>query len=85
MKSMCTSFGEECNFYGTIRSIYNEQVIFSLHTCASWPLRFMNGGVLRNLNMYSSKKFYPVCSATWFNMKCVGQWEVPQQAGHLSN
>ena len=57
-------------------------------------LRFLNGGFLRNLNMYSSQKLYPVCSATWLNMKCViemrsrgdvvlpdrGQWEVPQQA-----
>ncbi len=30
-------------------------------------LRFLNGGVLRNLNMYSSQKVYPVCSATWLS------------------
>ncbi len=28
-------------------------------------LRFLNGGVLRNLNIYSFQKLYPVCSATW--------------------
>ncbi len=28
------------------------------------PLRFLNGGVLRNLNMYSFQKLCPVCSAT---------------------
>ncbi len=28
-------------------------------------LRFLNGAVLRNLNMYSSQKLYPVCTATW--------------------
>ena len=28
-------------------------------------LRFLNGGVLRNLNIYSFQKLYPVCSAAW--------------------
>ena len=28
-------------------------------------LRFLNGGVLRNINIYSFEKLYPVCSATW--------------------
>ncbi len=30
-------------------------------------LRFLNGGVLRNLNMYSFQKLCPVCSATWLS------------------
>ena len=30
-------------------------------------IRFLNGGVLRNLNMYSFKKLCPVCSATWLS------------------
>ncbi len=30
-------------------------------------LRFLNGAVLKNLNMYSSQKLYPVCSATWLS------------------
>ena len=29
-----------------------------------WVLRFLNGAVLRNLNMYSFQKLCPVCSAT---------------------
>ncbi len=32
-------------------------------------LRFLNGGVLRNLNMYSFKKLYPGSSATWLSDK----------------
>ena len=30
-------------------------------------LRFLNGGVLRNLNMYSFHKLYPVCKITWLS------------------
>ena len=30
-------------------------------------LSFLNGGVLRNLNMYSPQKLYPLCSATWLS------------------
>ncbi len=53
-----------------------------LHNCFQMNLRFLNGGVLRNLNMYSSQTLYPVCSATCLSD---AQWEVSQQAGYLSN
>ena len=46
------------------------------------PLRFLNGAVLRNLNIYSFQKLYPVSSA---NMKYAGLWEGSQQAGNLIN
>ncbi len=54
-------------FIGVMQYVYNLTI----------PLRFLNGGVLRNLNMYSFQKLCPVCVA--------GQLEVPQQAGRLSD
>ncbi len=45
-------------------------------------LRFLNGGVLRNLNIYSFQKLYPVCSATW--LRDVVQYEVCWPMGSAS-
>ena len=61
------------NYWNT--SFFLIQSIWDLATfqcdCLTWPLqslcqillRFLNGGVLRNLNMYSFQKLCPVCSA----------------------
>ncbi len=62
-----------------------------LHHCSYISLlRFLNDGVLRNLNTFCFKKLYPVCSATWpclvwRNMKGAVLREVSQWAGHFCN
>ena len=45
-------------------------------------LRFLNGGVLRKLNMYSFQKLCPVCSA--INVICMVQFEVCWPVGSAS-
>ncbi len=60
---------------------------FGPHTVYSplVALRFLNGGVLRNLNIYSFQKSCPVCSATWLSdALCMVQYEVCWPVGTAS-